>query len=62
MLNNSTILITGGTGSFGRHFLKLLLRSINSKKVIIYSRDMNEMTENAQGYKNDERARFLLAM
>jgi UDP-N-acetylglucosamine 4,6-dehydratase len=39
MFNNSTILITGGTGSFGKSFLKKILKSYNPKKVIIYSRD-----------------------
>ena len=39
MLNNRSILITGGTGSFGKKFVKKVLRSYNPKKVIIYSRD-----------------------
>ena len=39
MLNNKTILITGGTGSFGKKFVKNLLSNYNPKKVIIYSRD-----------------------
>lgn len=39
MLNNSTILITGGTGSFGKEFTKMILSEYNPKKIIIYSRD-----------------------
>ena len=39
MFNNKTILITGGTGSFGREFCKSILEKFNPKKVIIYSRD-----------------------
>lgn len=39
MLNNKTILITGGTGSFGKKFLDMIFAKYNPKKVIIYSRD-----------------------
>jgi UDP-N-acetylglucosamine 4,6-dehydratase len=38
-LNNSTILITGGTGSFGRAFITYVLKHFAPKKVIVYSRD-----------------------
>lgn len=39
MLDNKTILITGGTGSFGKKFLEMIFAQYNPKKVIIYSRD-----------------------
>lgn len=39
MLNGKTILITGGTGSFGKCFTKYVLENYNPKKIIIYSRD-----------------------
>lgn len=39
MLNDKTILITGGTGSFGKKFLEMIFAAYNPKKVIIYSRD-----------------------
>lgn len=39
MLNNKTILITGGTGSFGKCFTKYVLKHYDPKKIIIYSRD-----------------------
>lgn len=39
MLNNRTILVTGGTGSFGHHFVDYVLRHYKPKKIIIYSRD-----------------------
>ena len=39
MLNDKTILITGGTGSFGKCFTKYVLENYNPKKIIIYSRD-----------------------
>ncbi|MGL4912224.1 MAG: UDP-N-acetylglucosamine 4,6-dehydratase (inverting) [Romboutsia sp.] len=39
MLDNKVILITGGTGSFGKSFIKLILTNYNPKKIIIFSRD-----------------------
>jgi len=39
MLNNKTILITGGTGSFGKKFIEMIFANYEPKKVIIYSRD-----------------------
>ena len=39
MLNNKVILITGGTGSFGKKFIDVVLKRFNPKKLIIYSRD-----------------------
>lgn len=39
MLNNKVILVTGGTGSFGKKFIDIVLERYNPKKVIIYSRD-----------------------
>ncbi|MCF7889138.1 MAG: polysaccharide biosynthesis protein [Victivallales bacterium] len=39
MLNNKTILVTGGTGSFRKKFIKTVLEEHNPKKVIVYSRD-----------------------
>ena len=39
MLNNKSILITGGTGSFGKKFIEIVLDKYNPKKIIVYSRD-----------------------
>ena len=39
MFNNQTIFISGGTGSFGNHFIKKLIKDYKPKKIIIYSRD-----------------------
>lgn len=39
MLNDKAILITGGTGSFGKKFTKMILDRYNPKKIVIYSRD-----------------------
>lgn len=54
MLNDKSILITGGTGSFGKAFTKYVLEHYEPKKIIIYSRDefkqfnmQNEFRENA---------------
>jgi len=54
MLNNKTILVTGGTGSFGKCFVKYVMTHYEPKKIIIYSRDefkqfimQNEMKEYA---------------
>ena len=39
MLNKKNILITGGTGSFGKNFVNFILKKHNPNKVIIFSRD-----------------------
>tara|TARA_Y100000590_G_scaffold14377_1_gene17286 strand:- start:1887 stop:2900 length:1014 start_codon:yes stop_codon:yes gene_type:complete len=39
MFNNKNILITGGTGSFGKKFIEIVLKKYNPKKIIVYSRD-----------------------
>lgn len=39
MLNNKAILITGGTGSFGHHFVQYVLKHYKPRKIVIYSRD-----------------------
>ncbi len=63
-LKNKTILITGGTGSFGSYFVKYLLHTNYPKKIIIYSRDelkqfelKNYLTEN---FKNYNKVRFFI--
>lgn len=39
MINGKTVLVTGGTGSFGHHFVNYVLSNYKPKKIIIYSRD-----------------------
>ena len=39
IINGKTILVTGGTGSFGNHFTEYVLKHYKPKKIIIYSRD-----------------------
>lgn len=50
MLNNKTILITGGTGSFGKKFIQLVLARYKPKKVIVFSRDELKQFEMQQVY------------
>ena len=51
MLNEQTVLITGGTGSFGKKFVELVLREFRPKKVIVFSRDELKQFEMAQQFK-----------
>ena len=60
MLRDSTILITGGTGSFGNTFVPLTLKKYNPKKLIIFSRDEMKQWEMAKLYKGDDRVRFFI--
>ena len=53
MLNNKSILITGGTGSFGKKFIKTILKRYNPEKVIVYSRDELKQYEMQQQFPND---------
>lgn len=50
MLNNKTILITGGTGSFGKKFTEIIFRDYNPRKVIIFSRDEYKQHEMAKEF------------
>ncbi len=54
MLNNKTILVTGGTGSFGHHFVKYVLEHYHPKKIIIYSRDEFKQFNMQNTYKKYE--------
>jgi len=60
MLLNSTILITGGTGSFGNTFAPMALAKYNPKKLVIYSRDEMKQWEMAKKFQGDERVRFFI--
>jgi UDP-N-acetylglucosamine 4,6-dehydratase len=60
MLRNSSILITGGTGSFGHTFVPLTLAKYNPKKLIIFSRDEMKQWEMAKLYQGDDRIRFFI--
>ena len=58
MFENKTILITGGTGSFGNKFVPLTLEHFNPQKLIIFSRDEMKQWEMAKLFKDDDRIRF----
>lgn len=60
MFENSSILITGGTGSFGKAFVPMTLKTFNPKKVVIFSRDEMKQWEMAKIYDKDERVRFFI--
>ena len=53
MFDNSVILITGGTGSFGKKYTETLLKRYKPKKIIIYSRDELKQFEMQQVYNHD---------
>ncbi|WP_020395565.1 UDP-N-acetylglucosamine 4,6-dehydratase (inverting) [Thiolinea disciformis] len=60
MLRNSSILVTGGTGSFGHTFIPMTLAKYTPKKIIIYSRDEMKQWEMAKLFQGDERVRFFI--
>ena len=60
MLKNSSILITGGTGSFGHSFVPLTLKKYNPKRLVIFSRDEMKQWEMAKLFKDDSRVRFFI--
>jgi UDP-N-acetylglucosamine 4,6-dehydratase (inverting) len=59
MLNEKTILVTGGTGSFGHEFVNYVLEHYEPKKLIIYSRDEYKQFVMKNEYKNHPRAECL---
>lgn len=60
MLSAKTILVTGGTGSFGNAFVPLTLAKYNPKKIIVYSRDEMKQWAMAQKFAGDDRVRFFI--
>ena len=58
--NEKTVLITGGTGSFGKAYITNLLNSHNPKKVIVFSRDEMKQFEMRGKFSNDPRLRFFI--
>jgi len=53
MFNNKNILITGGTGSFGKKYTKIILEKYKPNKIIIFSRDELKQYEMAQKFNNN---------
>ena len=60
MLTNASILITGGTGSFGNTFVPLTLAKYNPRRLVIFSRDEMKQWEMAKNYEGDSRVRFFI--
>ena len=62
MLNDKTILVTGGTGSFGKKFIEEVLAKYSPQKVIIYSRDELKQfdMQNSDQFKAEDRLRFFI--
>lgn len=59
-INNKSVLITGGTGSFGQKFIEIALSKFKPEKVIVLSRDELKQYEMQQKFGNDSRLRFFL--
>ena len=59
-LNKSSILITGGTGSFGKAFVKKTLKKYPEVKITIFSRDEMKQWDMALEYKDDNRVKFII--
>ena len=60
MFNASSILITGGTGSFGNAFVRATLATYDPKRLIIFSRDEMKQWDMAQKFQDDPRVRFFI--
>lgn len=60
MLSQSTILITGGTGSFGHTFVPMTLEKYNPRRLVIYSRDEMKQWNMAKRFVDDPRVRFFI--
>jgi UDP-N-acetylglucosamine 4,6-dehydratase (inverting) len=60
MFNDKSILITGGTGSFGHTFVPMTLAKYSPRRLVIYSRDEMKQWEMAKLYGDDERVRFFI--
>jgi FlaA1/EpsC-like NDP-sugar epimerase len=60
MLKNKTILVTGGTGSFGNAFVPMTLEKYDPKKIIIFSRDEMKQWDMAKKFEGDKRVRFFI--
>ena len=58
--DGQTVLVTGGTGSFGKLFTKILLTTTGVSKVIVFSRDELKQSEMQQDYPDEKRIRFFI--
>jgi len=60
MFNNKTILITGGTGSFGNAFVRMTLAKYKPARIIIYSRDEMKQYNMAMNYQDNNKVQFII--
>lgn len=60
MFNNKKILITGGTGSFGKKFVEMTLKKYKPDTIIIYSRDEMKQWNMSQEYQNEGSVKFVI--
>jgi UDP-N-acetylglucosamine 4,6-dehydratase (inverting) len=60
MLEGKSILVTGGTGSFGHTFIPMTLEKFNPERIVIFSRDEMKQWEMAKLFEGDSRVRFLI--
>ena len=60
MLKNASILLTGGTGSFGHTFIPMTLEKYNPERLVVFSRDEMKQWEMRKLFKGDSRVKFLI--
>lgn len=60
MLEGKSVLITGGTGSFGNKFIPMTIEKYNPKNIIIYSRDEMKQWDMSQKYLNNTKVKFVI--
>ena len=60
MFDGKSILVTGGTGSFGHAFVPMTLARYNPRRIIVFSRDEMKQWEMAKLFENDPRVRFFI--
>ncbi|HYU86346.1 MAG TPA: polysaccharide biosynthesis protein, partial [Kribbellaceae bacterium] len=60
ILTGSDILVTGGTGSFGKAFIKNALETLDPRRIIVFSRDELKQWEVRQMFNDDPRLRWFI--
>ena len=62
MLNKKKILITGGTGSFGKKFISTTIKNYSPEKIIVYSRDELKQFEMQQRWPDGDLMRYFIGV
>jgi UDP-N-acetylglucosamine 4,6-dehydratase len=60
IFDGASVLVTGGTGSFGKRFVQALLETGSPRRVVVFSRDELKQFEMQQAYPNETRLRFFI--